>query len=248
MIYTLKTSDICLWLLLVCAEIALTVCLARKRLWGRLPCFSIFSVVSACDALVLLALGTLGSYEGYYRAFYFGGKITAALAFLSLVEIARIVLPALDLPAKRAALVSSVAGFLACMAFVILWPMASREKQIELGAFMVIAAAFIFLFSYSIRLGIYWSRLTALIALGFLLRFSMQAVCVAIIGHWPDCNNSFILMVRQMSMAVHLAALGVWIYASMSRWGEHGLTLADAKIVQRLFNNTESALMRGEGA
>lgn len=234
--------DTFLWLLLAASQCALLVTVLQRKLWRRLPGFALYAIGSSMDTFVLLWIGIAGTYESYYQAFYFGGKIISVLAFLGLIEIARLLLPTLDLPGKWRALLLLASGIVASVLFAWLWPLASLEKHVELGAFLVIAMAFLFLFIYSLQVGMYWSKLTALIAAGFLLRFALQAVAKAVIGHWPDSSNPWVLLARQLSMFSHILAVGIWVYASTSRWGEHILTVAEARKVENLFADTASAL------
>src|SRR4051794_38313848 len=99
----LISSELAMWLVLIAGKVVLCLCILKKRFFSRLPWFSALIFASSSKSFVLLALAFLSSYKAYYYAFYIGGYVETALAFLTVIECGRQVLPGLDLPQKEKA-------------------------------------------------------------------------------------------------------------------------------------------------
>src|SRR5215467_13392670 len=154
----LSSPDLAMWLVLIAGKVVLCLCILKKRFFSRLPWFSALIFASSTRSLVLLALAFLSSYKAYYYAFYIGSYVEAVLAFVTVIECGRQVLPGLNLPQRERALAWLGATPTAVIIFLVVWPMPSvaHEKKIETGGYLVIAVIFIFIAAYSRYLGLYW--------------------------------------------------------------------------------------------
>src|ERR1043166_10131176 len=99
----LSSPDLAMWITLLASQLFLCLCILKKRFWRRLYWFSMFAFVFTVKDLVLWALAFWGSYEAYYYAFYASGCVESVLAFCTLLDCGRQVLPGLDLPKKEKA-------------------------------------------------------------------------------------------------------------------------------------------------
>src|SRR6476646_5270489 len=99
----LHSVELAMWLLLIAGKLVLCLCIWKKRLFSRLPWFSALIFVSTTRSFLLLAVAFEASYTAYYYIFYITSYIENALAFLTLVECGRRVLPGLDLPKRKQA-------------------------------------------------------------------------------------------------------------------------------------------------
>ena len=66
--------------------------------------FSLYTVVSSSESVLLFALAFFSSYAIYYYVFYLTSHLVSLLAFLTLIESGRRILPGLNLPQKEKAL------------------------------------------------------------------------------------------------------------------------------------------------
>src|SRR6266852_3225300 len=155
----LSNGDLAIWIALIASQIILCLCGFRKRLFRRLPWFSLYIFVSMAESLLLFAIAFLASYATYYHVFYVTGRLVSASALLTLIEFGRQVLPGLNLPQKEKALAWLLAALAGVVTFAALWPLRSVEKKIEVGACLAIAVTFIFVAGYARYLGLRWSRL-----------------------------------------------------------------------------------------
>src|SRR4051794_41087717 len=96
----LSSPDLAMWIILSASQVVLCLCILKKRFWRRLYWFSMFAFAFTVKDLLLWVLAFWGSYEAYYYAFYASGYVESALAFLTLLECGRQVLPGLNLPQK----------------------------------------------------------------------------------------------------------------------------------------------------
>lgn len=237
----ISTFDLAIWIVLIAGKLVLCLCILIKRLFKKLPVFSTYILASTIESVVLLIIAFAADYGTYYSVFYITSHIVSALAFLTLLECGRRVLPGLNLPQKEKAFAILFATLAAVVAFSALWPLRSLayEKRFELGAYLSIAVVFIFIAAYSRYLRMSWARLLAGIcsALGFL--YLVQGVAKAMIGHYPA---ALVLQVRQLSQIASVIAVIAWIVVVLSPWGVRELTEADILKIEAAFARIEASL------
>jgi hypothetical protein len=219
----LSTGDLAIWIALIAGQIVLCLCIFTKRLFRRLPWFSLYIFVSTTESLLLLAIAFLASYPAYYHVFYVTGRLVSVFAFLTLIEFGRHLLPGLNLPQKEKALAWLLATLAGVVTFAVLWPLRSigNEKRIEVGACLTIAVAFIFIAGYARYLGLRWSRLLGGVAFTLGLVYLIDGATKAIIGHYPA---ALVLQIRQFREIAKVLAVVAWIVVVLSPWGEHEMT------------------------
>lgn len=219
----LSGADLAIWIALIVGQVVLCLSALKKHLFRRLPWFTAYVFVCTSESLLLFAIGFLATYATYYHVFYLSSHIVSAMAFLTLVEFGRQVLPGLNLPQKEKALACLLAALGAIVVLVSLWPLRSigNEKRIELGACLSIAIVFIFIAGYSRHLGLRSSRLVGGVALTLGLVYLIDGAAKAIIGHYP---SALVLQVRQFRQIAHLLAVMTWTVIVLSHWGEDEMT------------------------
>jgi hypothetical protein len=241
----ISTADLAIWIVLIACRVFLCLCIMKKRLFSRLPWFSAYVFAAAIESVLLLAIAFSASYAVYYYVFYVTSHIVSVLAFLTLIECGRRVLPGLNLPQKEKALACLLASLGVVVLFAALWPLRSlvNEKRIEVGADLAIAVVFIFIAAYSRYLGLYWSRLLAGISstLGFV--YLVQGATRAITGHYPLV---LVLQVRQISQIANVLAVIAWIVVVLSPWGTRELSEQDLKKIEAAFAKIEAGLGSGK--
>jgi hypothetical protein len=97
----LSTIDLAMWIALIVGQVVLCLCILKKRFLRRLRWFSVFMLATTLENLLLFVIAFWFSYRAYYYAFYINGCIDSPLAFLTLIECGRQVLPGLKPAAKR---------------------------------------------------------------------------------------------------------------------------------------------------
>ena len=242
----LSSADLAMWIALIAGKLVLCLCILKKRFFSRLPWFSSLIFVSSVRSLSLLALAFLANYRAYYYAFYVGSYIESALAFLTLIECGRQVLPGLNLPQKEKALSWLLAALGTVVIFSVLWPLPSiaNERKIEVGAYLAIAVVFIFIAAYSRYLGLYWSRLLAGITATLGLLYLVEGATRAMVGHYPP---AIVALVREISQVANLLAVVSWIVVVLSPWGEREMTEQDLLKIEAAFARIEASLGVGRG-
>lgn len=100
----LSGTDLAIWMALIVSEVILCLCIFKKSVARKLPWFASYIFASTAINFLFLALAFLASYATYYRVFHVVNPIRSALAFLTLVEFARRVLPGFNLPHNKKAL------------------------------------------------------------------------------------------------------------------------------------------------
>ncbi len=238
----LSSADMAVWLTLIAGKIVLCLCILKSQLFRRLPCFSTFAFAFTLKGLLLLAIASWGSYSAYYYTFYITGYLESALAFATLIECGRRVLPGLNLPQKENAFGLLFAALVAVVGFVALWSIRFPEKRIELASYFAVAVAFIFVAAYSRYLGLYWSRLVAGIASTLGMLYLVQGIAKAMIGHFPA---ALVLQVRQLSQIANVLAVIAWIVVVLSPWGVKQMSEADLLKVEAAFARIEASLGAG---
>jgi hypothetical protein len=239
----ISTGDLAIWIVLIVGRFILCLSILKKRLHQRLPWFSLYSLAAAVESILLLAIAFSTSYEVYYYVFYVTSHTVSVLAFVTLIECGRRVLPGLNLPQKEKAFGFLVGALTAVAIFAALWPLSFVEKRLEVGAYLSVAVAFIFIAAYSRYLGLYWSRLLAGIcsSLGFL--YLVQGAAKAMIGHYPA---AVVLQVRQVSQIANVLAVIAWIVVVLSPWGTREFTEQDVLKIEAAFARIEASLGSSE--
>lgn len=241
----ISSADLAIWIVLIAGRVVLCLCIMKKRLFSKLPWFSLYSFAAAVESVLLLAIAYSASYAVYYYVFYVTSHAVSVFAFLTLIECGRRVLPGLNLPQREKAIGLLLGALAAVVAFSALWPLRSlaNEKRIDLAACLAISITFIFIAAYSRYLGLAWSRLLAGIAasLGFL--YLVQGATRAITGHYPLV---MVLQVRQLSQIANVVAVIAWIVVVLSPWGTREYTEQDLLKIEAAFARIEASLDTGE--
>ena len=235
----ISSVDLAIWIALIAGRLVLCLCILRTRLFKKLPVFSGYILASTFETISLLVIAFTADYATYYSVFYVTGHIVSALAFWTLIECGRRVLPGLNLPKAEKAWGILFAALAAIIAFSALWPLRSAVKRFELAAYLSIAVVFIFIAAYSRYLRLSWARLLAGIcsSLGFL--YLVQGAAKAMIGHYPA---AVVLQVRQLSQIADVIAVIAWIVVVLSPWGVRELTEADILKIEAAFARIEASL------
>jgi hypothetical protein len=240
----ISALDLAMWTILFVSQVVLCLCIWQKRFLGRLRWFSILTLFSAAKDLLLFVIAFRASYAAYYYTYYISGYIESALVFLTLIECGRQVLPGLNLPQKEKAFTWLAMALGSVVLFAALWPQRSivNEKRIELGAYLSIAIVFIFIAIYSRYLGLYWSRLLAGICSSLGLLYLLQAVAVAIMGHYP---LAIVMLVSRINAIANILAVISWIIVILSPWVEREMTEQDLTKIETAFARIEASLSVG---
>ena len=239
----ISSADLAIWIVLIAGRVVLCLCILKKQLFKKLPAFSTYILASAIESIFLFVIAFLADYATYYSVFYVTSHIVSALAFLTLIECGRRVLPGLNLPQKEKAIALLFAALAAVIVFASWWSMRYVEKRVDLAACLAIAVTFIFIAAYSRYLGLSWSRLLAGIcsSLGFL--YLVQGATKAMIGHYPE---ALVLQVRQLSEIANVLAVIAWIVVVLSPWGIREFTEQDVLKIEAAFARIEAGLGTGE--
>lgn len=237
----LSSINLALWITLFAGQVVLCLCIIKKRFHRRLYWFSMFTFFFTAKDLLLFILAFWGSYEAYYYAFHASGYLESALAFLTLVECGRQVLPGLDLPKKEKAYTWLGIALAAVLIFVAIWPFPAiaSERKISVGGYLVIAVVFIFIAAYSRYLGLGWSRLLAGITVTLGALYLVEGVSSAITGHYPA---ALVLQVRIIRQIANILAVVSWIVVILSPWGERILTEEGLRKIEAAFARIEASL------
>jgi len=237
----LSPVDLAMWIMLIAGQVILCLCILKKRFFNRLRWFSVFVLVSTAGDLMLLAIAFWFSYRAYYYAFYISSGIDSTLAFLTLIECGRQVLPGLNLPQKEKALVWLLGALGSVVIFVVQWPLPSivNERRIEVGAYLAIAIVFIFIAVYSRYLGLYWSRLLAGITATLGLLYLVEGAASAVAGHYPP---ALMAQVREIRQIANILAVVSWIVVILSPWGEREMTEQDLRKIEAAFARIEASV------
>lgn len=237
----LSATDLAMWIALIVGKLFLCLCILKKRFFNRLPWFSALIFASSVKSLLLLILAFWGRYATYYYAFYITGYIESALVFLTLIECGRQVLPGLDLPQREKAFAWLGASLAAVLIFTTVWPLPSiaHEREIEVGSYLAIAVAFIFIAGYSRYLGLYWSRLLAGVTATLGLLSLVEGAASAMMNHYPA---ALVAQVREIRQIANILAVVSWIVVILSPWGEREMTEQDLKQIEDAFARIEASI------
>ena len=235
----ISITDLAIWVVLIAGRVVLCLAVLKRNLFRRMPLFSVYAMASTAESILLFAIAFLSGYNVYYRVFYITSHIVSLLAFLTLIECSRRVLPGLNLPQKEKALILLLVAIVGVAAFIGFWPLRFIENRIELAAQLAISVAFIFITVYSRYLGLYWSRLVAGISSGLGLLYLIQGVTKAIMAHYP---LAVFLLARQINQIANVLAVIAWIIVVLSPWGESVMTEEDLQVLEAAFAKIEASL------
>jgi hypothetical protein len=235
----LSSVDLAMWIILIVGQVVLCLCILKKRFLRRLRWFSVFILVTTVEDLLLFVIAFWGSYRTYYSAFYINTRVDSVLAFLTLIECGRQVLPGLNLPQKEKALAWLLASLGAVVIFASYWPLNFVENRIEVGAYLAVAVVFIFIAAYSRYLGFYWSRLLAGVTATLGLVYLVEGATSAIAGHYPP---ALVGQVREIRQIANILAVVSWIVVILSPWGERELTAEGLKKIEDAFARIEASV------
>jgi hypothetical protein len=235
----ISITDLAIWVVLIAGRVVLCLASFKRNLFRRMPLFSVYVIASTAESILLFAIAFLASYNVYYYVFYLTSHIVSLLAFLTLIECGRRVLPGLNLPQKEKALTLLLAAIVGVAAFIGFWPLRFIENRLELGSQLVVGVAFIFITVYSRYLGLYWSRLPAGVSSGLGLLYLVQGVTKAIMAHY---SLAVVLVVRQISQIANVLVVIAWIIVVLSPWGESVMTEEDLQVLEAAFAKIEDSL------
>jgi hypothetical protein len=236
-----STTDLAIWFALIAGQGILCAAIVKRGLLRRLPLFSIYVFGATAETLILIAIAFLGSYETYYWAFYVTGHLVSVLALLTLFEFGRQVFPGLGLPQQKKALSWLIAALVVVVLFASTWPLRFIEKRLEVGGFLSIAVACIFIAGYSRYLGLYWSRVLGGVSITLGLLYLVEGVASAIVGHFP---SAVVLQVRQLAQVANVAAVVAWTAVILSPWGEYKMTEDDLLQFQQIVGAAQQNVRR----
>lgn len=239
----ISSVDLAIWIVLIAGKVVLCTIIFKKKFFQRMRWFSTYVFVSTIRSVLLYAFTFLASYATYYYFYYAAGYVISALAFFTLIEAGRRVLPGLNLPQKETAGGLLIFAIGAIFTFVGMWPLRSIETRIELGAQLIVAVAFIFIAAYSRYLGLYWSRLVAGISASLGLLYLVQGAVRVATGHFP---SELVLLVRQINEIANVLAVVAWIIVVLSPWGTREFTEQDVLKIEAAFARIEAGLGTGE--
>jgi hypothetical protein len=235
----ISSADLAIWIVLIAGKAALCAIIFKKQFFQRMRWFSTYVFVSTVRSLLLFAFTFWASYATYYYFYYAAGYLISALAFFTLIEAGRRVLPGLNLPQKEKAGGLLLFAIGAIFTFAGFWPLRSIETRIELGAQLTVAVAFIFIAAYSRYLGLYWSRLVAGISASLGLLYLVQGAVRVVTGHFP---SELVLLVRQINEVANVLAVIAWSVVVLSPWGEREMTEQDLKKIEDAFARIEASI------
>jgi hypothetical protein len=238
----ISTADLAIWIVLILARLVLCLSIWRKRLYRKMPWFSLYSIASAVESILLLDIAFSASYALYYSVFYVTSHSLSVLAFLTLIECGRRVLPGLNLPQKEKAGALLLAAIGVIVAFTSLWPVRFIENRTELGAQLSVAVAFLFIAAYSRYLRLFCSRLVAGISVTLGSLYLVQAAAKAMMAHFPF---SLAVQVRQLSQIANVLAVIAWIVVVQSPWGTRELSEGDVQKIEDAFARVEASVGAG---
>lgn len=233
----LSSTDLAIWMIMIVGKVVLCLCIVKKNLVRRLPWVSAYVFVSTIGSLLLLALTFLASYATYYYGFYAISFVESVVAFSTLLEFWRQVLPGFDLPHNKQALCWLLAALAGIAVFVVSWPLRYVENRIEVAAYLMIAAAFIFIAGYARYLGLRWSRLVGGVSFTLGLHYLADGIVKAMMAHYP---HFVFLPVRHISEVVSIVAAVAWIIVILSPWGEREITKEELVKLEQLVDHMEA--------
>lgn len=234
----LSIAELALWIALIAGQVFLCLCILKRRFFERLPWFSTYAFASAIENLLLIAIAFWGSYRLYYRAFYVSNYLESILVFLALIECGRQVLPGVGVPAREKAFAWFVASIATIGLMVSVGRLGGVQNRIEVGGYLTIGVAFIFIATYARYLGLYWSRLIAGIAFVLGTLHLVGAATRAITSAYPTLHKS----VGIGSQAANILAVIAWTIVILMPWGEYDPTDDELAQARQMVDDIESNL------
>ncbi|HET8890225.1 MAG TPA: hypothetical protein VFQ41_15090 [Candidatus Angelobacter sp.] len=233
----IDTTDLAIWLALIAGQVVLCLCIFKKDAVRKLPWFSAYVFAFTIKNVLLFALAFLASYTVYYNAFHVSTHVVSALAFLTLVEFGRWVLPGLNLPHNKKAFAWFLTALAGIAIFTIQWPLRYVEKRIDVAAYLVVAASFIFIAVYSRYLGLHWARVVRGLSFTLGLLYLVDGVAKAFIDHYP---MAVAVRVRLVSEIAGVLAVAAWIIVILSPWGVREMTEGELLKLGQLVDHMEA--------
>ncbi|HEX3094848.1 MAG TPA: hypothetical protein VHW72_19580, partial [Candidatus Angelobacter sp.] len=233
----MSNTDLAIWIALIAGQVILCLCIFKKNVFRKLPWFSAYVLVSTAKSLILMTLAFLASYTIYYQAFHMTSYIKSALAFLTLIEFGRWVLPGLNLPHNKKAFAWFLTALVGIAIFTIQWPLRYVEKRIDVAAYLAVAASFIFIAVYSRYLGLHWARLLRGLSFTLGLLYLVDGIAKALIGHYP---MAVAIQVRLISEIAGVLAVAAWIIVILSPWGVREITQEELLNLEHLVDHMEA--------
>jgi hypothetical protein len=188
-------------------------------------------------SIVFLILAFLAPYAVYYYGFYVVSHIISALAFLTLIEFARWVIPGINLPHNKKAFAWFLMALAGIAIFTIQWPLRYMEKRIDVAAYLAVAASFIFIAVYSRYLGLHWARLLRGLSFTLGLLYLADGVAKAMMAHYP---SNIAIPIRYISQASSILATVSWIIVILSPWGLREITEEELLKLEQLVDHMEA--------
>jgi len=233
----LSNADLAIWLATIAGKVVLCLCILKKNLVRRLPWVSAYVFASTIKSLFLLALAFLASYTVYYYSFFAASLVLSAIAFLTLLEFWRQVLPGFDLPHNKQTLGWFLAALAGIAVFAARWPLRYVENRIEVAAYLMIAVAFIFIAGYARYLRLHWSRLVGGVSFTLGVLYLVDGVAKAMMWHYP---HFIFIPTRYISEIVSIVAAVSWIVVILSPWGEREITEEELRLLEQLVDHMEA--------
>ena len=233
----LSSADLAIWMIMIAGKVVLCLCILNKNLVRRLPWVSAYVFASTIKSLLLLAVAFLVNYTVYYYSFFVANFMLSAIAFLTLLEFWRQVLPGFNLPRNKLALGWFLAALGGVAIFVTAWPVKYPENRIEVATYLVIAVAFIFIAGYARYLGLYWSRLVGGVSFTLGVLYLVDGAAKAVMWHYP---HFIFLPTRHISEVVSIAAAVAWTIVILSPWGEREITQEELLRLEQLVDHMEA--------
>jgi len=234
-----SSTNLAIWLVMIAGKVVLCLCILKKNLVRRLPWVSAYVFASTIKSLFLLILTLLASYTVYYYSFFAASFVLSAIAFLTLLEFWRQVLPGFNLPHNKQALGWFLAALGGVAIFAIWWPVRYVEDRIEVASYLAIAVAFIFIAGYARYLGLYWSRLVGGVSFTLGVLYLVDGAAKALMAHYRYHSLAFSLIRHASEIASILAAVA-WIVVILSPWGEREITEEELLKLEQLVDHMET--------
>jgi len=234
-----SSTNLAIWLVMIAGKVVLCLCILKKNLVRRLPWVSAYVFASTIKSLFLLVLTFLASYTVYYYSFFAASFVLSAIAFLTLLEFWRQVLPGFNLPHNKQALGWFLAALGGIAIFAIWWPVRYVEDRIEVASYLAIAIAFIFIAGYARYLGLYWSRLVGGVSFTLGVLYLVDGSAKALMAHYRFHSLAFSLIRHASEIASILAAVA-WIVVILSPWGEREITEEELLKLEQLVDHMET--------
>ena len=238
----ISTADLAIWIVLIVLQGTLCVSIVKRAVVRRLPWFSVYAFGSLAQNLLLIGLSYLASYPVYYYVFHATSHLISVLAFLTLVEFGRQVLPDLDLPEKEKAFGWLFAAIAGVVAFACIWPLRSVADRFEVAGLLTIAVAFIFIAGYGTYLRLSWSRLLGGVSFTLGLLYLVDGATIAVMSHYS--SPALLLRVREVDQLANVLAVAAWTIVVLSPWGEYKLTEDDLLIFQEIVGAAQASVRR----